>query len=84
MSLFVFGSFSHDPGSVLAGILWLALVRVELLSDGRFGVACVRVCWELCIAVFADSEHRNVPDSFYDPKIALWHVSSFPQPRTDC
>jgi hypothetical protein len=40
---FAIGSFSHDPGSGLAGILRLALVRVELLLNGRFGVPGVRL-----------------------------------------
>lgn len=29
---------------------------------------------KLCVAAFADSEHRNIPDSLYDPKIAFGHV----------
>lgn len=71
--------FPDDPGSHLAGILRLALMRVELFLDGRLRVPHVRVSRELGIAIFTDSEHWNVPDSFYDPKIALGHKASFPQ-----
>lgn len=63
----------------MAGILRLALVRVELLLDGRLRVPSVRLPREVGIAVFADSQHGNIPDSFDDPEIALWHEASFPQ-----
>jgi hypothetical protein len=31
------------------------------------------VCGELRIAVFADSQYRDIGDSLYDPKITLCH-----------
>jgi hypothetical protein len=63
----------------LAGILRLALVHIELLLNGRLRVPHVRVSRELSVAMFTDSEHGNIPDSFYNPKIALEHEASFPQ-----
>jgi hypothetical protein len=68
----------------LAGFLLLALVRVELLLNGRLRVSHVGVSRELDVAIFTDSEHWNVPDSFHDPKIALWHEASFPYAGVDC
>ena len=75
-SLLVFGRFVYDPQSVLAAIHRFAFVSVELLLNGGLGVSHVGVSRELGIAAFADSEHWNVPDSLYDPKIALGHVGS--------
>jgi hypothetical protein len=73
---------------VLAGIgraraLRLALVRIELLLDDSLR-PCLLACrlmlgLELHLAALADSDHRNILDSFYDPKIALGHEYSLPQ-----
>jgi hypothetical protein len=74
--LLIFGSFAHDAQGVLATVYRLAAVCVELLLDGRLRVAHVGVSRELRVAPFADSEHRDVPNPFHDPKIALWHTES--------
>ena len=85
---FPLSSFSHDPGSGLAGILRLAFVRVKLLLDGCRCVGqltqTVWVCWELRIAVFANSQHRDVPNSFHDSEITFCHADSFPQVDSGC
>ena len=54
-------------------VLALALVRVELLLNSRlcFRLSAREVCWELHIAKFADSQHRNVFDAPNDPKFLL-------------
>ncbi len=70
--------------SGLAGILRLALVRVELLLDGRLGVPHLGVSRELGVAIFTDSEHGHVPEPFHDAKIAFGHGHSFPQGGADC
>jgi hypothetical protein len=61
----------------------LALVRIELLLDYRLRpglLACrLMLCLELHLATLADSDHRNILDSFYDAKIALGHDHSLPQ-----
>jgi hypothetical protein len=54
-----FGSFFFDRHCVLAGI---ALVRVELLVNSRLP-QLTRICRELHIARFADSERWDVADS---------------------
>jgi hypothetical protein len=51
-------------------------VGIELPLDGRLCIPTVRVPSELCVASFADSEHRNVSDPLYDPKIPFGHVQS--------
>ncbi len=63
----------------MVGIYSFALVRVELFLDGRLRVPHVAVSGELRIAALANSQHGDVPDSLYDPKIAFWHEPSFPQ-----
>jgi hypothetical protein len=72
-----FSSFSHDRRRVLHGV---ALVRVELLLNSRLP-ELTRVCRELRIAGFTNSQRRDVADSFQDPKTALCHDPSLPQPR---
>jgi hypothetical protein len=69
-----------DSSSVLAGVQPLALVRIELLLDGRltFYRSACRVCGELCIAVFADSHHGYIGPSPHDPQIALRHAYPLP------
>jgi hypothetical protein len=74
--LLAFSGFADDPRSVLAAVHRLASMRVELLLDGGLGIPHVGVTRELGVAAFADSEHWDVPDSFYDPKIALCHRES--------
>jgi hypothetical protein len=74
--LFAFGRLADDSQSVLTAIQQLALVGIELPLDGRLCIPTGRFSGELGIAAFADSEHRNIPDSLYDPKIALGHVQS--------
>src|ERR1700674_4527674 len=67
--------FSHP-----AKFLPLALVCIELLLDGwlTFDRPTCRVRRELCIAVFADSQHRDSGGSLYNSKIALWHGYTLP------
>jgi hypothetical protein len=79
--LFLIRGFAHDPQRILAAVDQFALVSVKLLLDGGLGIPHVRVSRELGVTVFADSEHRNVPNSFDDPKIALRHETSFPRAR---
>jgi hypothetical protein len=78
--LLVFRSLTHDPQGVLTAVDQLAFMGVELLLDGGLRVPPIRFPSELCIASFADSEHRNVSDPLYDPKIALWHDCSLAHP----
>jgi hypothetical protein len=54
---------------------------IELALDGGLCISPLRVCAELCVASFADSEDRNVSDSSYDPKIAFWHERSLAHRR---
>ena len=74
--LLLFGSFAHDPQRILAAINRLTLVGIELLLDGRLGIPHVGVSRKLGVTAFADSEHRDVPNSLHDPKNALWHAES--------
>jgi hypothetical protein len=62
--LLAFRGFLYDPQCVLAAIHRFAFVGIELPLNVRLGISTVRV---------ADSERRNVPDSLYDPKIAVGH-----------
>ena len=68
--------------AALAGAIGLALVSVELLLYRGLCIPLARVSRKLSIAVFADSQHRNVPDPLDDPKITLRHeaVSHSPDP----
>lgn len=63
----------------------LALVPIELLLDHslRPGLLARRLMLglELHFAGLTDSDHWNVLDSLYDPKIALRHATSLPQFR---
>ena len=67
----------------MAAIRGRALMRVELLLDHslRPGLLSSRLMLSLKLdfAEFADSDHRNVLDAFYDPQIALGHEYSLPQ-----
>jgi hypothetical protein len=60
----------------LAAVHRFALVGVELLLNSGLCVSHLRIPGKLSIAAFADSEHRDAPDSLYDPKAALWHEES--------
>jgi hypothetical protein len=71
--LFTFRGFLHDPQCVLAAIHRLAFVGIKLPLNVRLGISTVRVSGKLRVATLADSECRNVPDSLYDPKVALRH-----------
>jgi hypothetical protein len=68
----------HDSQRVLAAIHQVASVPIELFLDTDLSfreiIEFARVCRELCVASFADTENRNVLGSFYDPEFALWHV----------
>jgi hypothetical protein len=64
------GSFFPDRHCILTSI---AFVRVELLVNSRLP-QLTRICRELRIARFTDSQRRDVADSFHDPKTALCHV----------
>jgi hypothetical protein len=79
-ALLAFGRFAHDSQGVLTAVGQRALVGIELPLDRRLCVSSVGISGELCVAPFADSEHRNIPDSLYDPKIALGHVRSLAHP----
>ena len=79
--LLVFGGFTDDAQGVLAAVHRLALVRVKLPLDSRLRVPLGGVSRELSIAVFADSEYRNVSDPLHDPKVALWHEDSLAHGR---
>jgi hypothetical protein len=67
---------AHDSLGILATVHRLALVRVELLLDGRLCVPHAGVSRELGVAVFANPQHRNVPDSLDNSEFALWHIQS--------
>jgi hypothetical protein len=79
--LFVFGSLFDGPSSGWAGVLGLALVRIELLLNGALGITelaeTMRVCGKLSVAIFADSEHWHILDSLYYPEIALGQGAGF-------
>jgi hypothetical protein len=68
----------HGLRSGLVGIRALALMRVELLLDGRLP-ELMGVCGKLGMAVFTNSQDRNISDPLCDPEVALWHAYSFPQ-----
>jgi hypothetical protein len=74
--LLFFRGFAHNSLGMLATVHRLALVRVELLLDGGLCVPHAGVSRELGFAVFANPEHRNVPDSLDNSKFALWHIQS--------
>jgi hypothetical protein len=61
--LFVFGSFTHDPQSVLAAVYGLAFVGIELALN--------IIALELSVASFADAKSL-----FHDPQFALRHDCS--------
>ena len=58
----------------------IAFVRDELLLDE--GVCILRsayglrICYELGLATFTHTKHRNIAFSFHDSKLALRHASS--------
>jgi hypothetical protein len=54
---------------------------IELLLDSRLGIPHVWIPRELGTTTFADSKHRDVPNPFHDPKIALWHIESLAHRR---
>ena len=61
MNLFVFSRFSHDPGSGLAGILSLALVRGKFSLDlALCQLSGFVLRLERLIAVFADGSYRMI------------------------
>ena len=67
-------------------VLAFALVRIELLLDSRlrFRLAAQGLmCWELHIAVFADSQHWNVVRAPDDPEFSLCHAPSLRRSRYD-
>lgn len=49
---------------------------IELPLNGGLGIPHVGVSRELGITAFANSEHRDVSNTFHDPKTALWHTES--------
>jgi hypothetical protein len=55
-------------------------VTIELFLDTDLGfreiIELARVCRELCVAAFADSENRNFFGPFYDPEFAPKHNRS--------
>ena len=57
-------------------------VTIELFLDTDLGfreiIELARVCRELCVTSFADSENRNF-FSFYDPEFAPRHKRSLAQ-----
>ena len=75
--LLAFGRLSGGPDSEICAF---AFVGVELLLDGSlcFGLLDVgmKLRRKLHVAVFTDTEHRNVFDAPNDPKIPLWHKDS--------
>jgi uncharacterized membrane protein YdcZ (DUF606 family) len=79
--LFVFVTLFHDPRSGLAGVLGLALVRIELLLNGTLGITelaeTTGVCGKLSVAIFADSKHWHILDSLYYPEIASGQGAGF-------
>ena len=59
----------------MVGVLRLAFVRIELLLNGTLGITelaeTMRVCGKLSVAIFTDSKHWDILDSFYYPEIAF-------------
>jgi hypothetical protein len=74
--LFPLCRFAHDPHGVLTAVCQCALVEIELFLNGGLGIAPVWLSSELCVASFADSEHRYISDPLYDTKITFGHVRS--------
>lgn len=74
--LLSFRGFSNDPQGVLTAVYRPTLMDIELPLNGGLGIPHVGVSRELGITAFADSEHRGVPNTFHDPKTALWHTES--------
>jgi hypothetical protein len=72
--LLVLSRFAHDPQSVLAAVLPLALMRLELFLDGDF-IRCSEWGYgaKLQVAVLADSKQRLFS---HDPKFSLCHTPS--------
>jgi hypothetical protein len=66
------GIFNSGACGLRLGLL-LALMRVKLPLNRRLRVPVAGISRELSVALFADPEHRNVPHSLHDPKIALCH-----------
>jgi hypothetical protein len=74
--LFVLCRLADYPHRILAAIYRHALMNIELFLDGRLGVAHTWVSRELRVAAFTDTEHRNVPNSFYYPESTFRHDCS--------
>ena len=76
------GTFSHDPGSGLAGKLRFAFVRNELFLD--IGVCILSLAYrvgiypELGVTIFAHAKHRNIVLPSDDPEFTSRHAYSFP------
>ena len=67
--LLAFGSFAHDPQSILAAVYRFADV---ILEGGR---NCFpRIGLELGIAAFTNADHHR--SRFYDSQFSLWHDNS--------
>jgi hypothetical protein len=67
--LFVLGSFTDDPQSILAAVHRLALMGVKLCPDFGFGIRA-----KLRVAPFAHA--KNLRSLFYDPEAAFRHDCS--------
>ena len=74
--LLAFRGFSDDPQRVLAAVHRATLMGIELPLNGGLRIPHAGVSCELRITAFADSEHWSVPNTFHDPKTALWHTES--------
>jgi hypothetical protein len=70
--------FFHDPRSDLTNVLWLALVRVELLLNGGL-IRCPERGYaaKVHIAVLANAKQGRFAD---DPKFSLFHAPSLRRP----
>ena len=82
MELLPFGSFSHHPQSVLAGIQPFTFVFPELFAN--LGPNCQtarRVAPELCAAILTDAVIVNESQLV---EVSLCHAHSFPQAGPDC
>jgi len=76
----VLGCLTRGLRYVLAAFHRLALVGIKLRLNGGLCIPSVGFSNELSVAPFANSEYRDVSDSFRDPKITFGHDCSLAHP----
>ena len=78
MYLVIFRSFSHNPGSGLAGVLALANMHIKLLVDRSSRLHQfadnMTIRWKLFAAVLTNSKHWYTGSFLYDSEATFRHA----------